>query len=355
MDEETTSKTSTELERWDYLFQEQSTIFRNTVTRNKVLEGEVEELRRELSVWKAAQKTADESAKLAERTISKLQRSLDAMKDDNPLVVCLIDGDGTIFSQDLWGLGQIGGRQAAMLLTKGITDHVVSSDEAVSNRCRIWLSIFCNKAGLMDVLQRNGVCNTTQFEEFFQGFNQASPLFSIIDVGNGKEAADSKIKEYLRVFTRFPQTSRVYFGGAHDNGYSSTLTFLENEGLLDKVVLLRGYKNLAFELQNIDLSHLEIEGLFMTQKLQATHSWKHITLTPPAHPVQLQDFEKFKTKSRATSDERKPTGKTLDPNQPLNKRWHLRNLRPAHSSTFRNVDRDRSAVTAMIINSHPKT
>lgn len=74
--------------------------------------------------------------------------------------------------------------------------------------------------------------------------------------------------EYLRVFTRFPQTSRVFFGGGHDNGYTSTLNQLQNEGLHNKITILRGYKDLAFELKSLGLPHLEIEGVFMTNKLQ---------------------------------------------------------------------------------------
>lgn len=89
--------------------------------------------------------------------------------------------------------------------------------------------------------------------------------------------------ECLRVFTRFPQTSAVFFGGTcvsrvprfgftaftggHDNGYTSALTSLENEGLLHKVVLLRGYKDVAIELKNLQLPELTIDGVFMTQKL----------------------------------------------------------------------------------------
>ncbi|KAI0043196.1 hypothetical protein FA95DRAFT_1546637 [Auriscalpium vulgare] len=291
-------------DRWEHLLEEQTAIFRSTITRNAALAAEVEELRRELSVWKGALKTADETQKTDKKTIARLERNIEALKDDNPLLICLIDGDGTIFSEELWRLGTNGGRQAALMLTKGITDHAASADKGVASRCQTWLSIFCNKSGLMDVLLRNSICSIAQFEDFLQGFSQASPLFSVVDVGNGKEAADAKIKEYLRVFTRFPQTTRVYFGGAHDNGYFSTLTFLENEGLLGKVVLLRGYKDVAFELKNIDIAHLEVAGLFMMNKLQTNPHRKSPTATPPAHVVQLQDFDKFKNRSRTTSKER---------------------------------------------------
>lgn len=43
-----------------------------------------------------------------------------------------------------------------------------------------------------------------------------------------------------QTFARFPQTAKVFFGGAHDNGYSASLKYLEHEGLLSKVVFLKG-------------------------------------------------------------------------------------------------------------------
>jgi hypothetical protein len=55
--------------------------------------------------------------------------------------------------------------------------------------------------------------------------------------------------------------------GGHDNGYTSTLTALENEQLLGKLVLLQGYNEIANELQKLCLPSLRVDGLFMTQKL----------------------------------------------------------------------------------------
>jgi hypothetical protein len=69
--------------------------------------------------------------------------------------------------------------------------------------------------------------------------------------------------------------------GCHDNGYSTTLTRLENEGFLDKIVLLPGYNTLASELKRLDLPTLEIE-VFMTKK---------ITLKKSPLATQPKEFE----------------------------------------------------------------
>ena len=107
--------------------------------------------------------------------------------------------------------------------------------------------------------------------------------------------------ECLRVFTRFPQTTRVFFGGAHDNGYTSTLNYLSNEGLHHKLTILLGYKALAPEVRSLNLPTLEIDGLFLKDKLQSTNFKKLNTPPTPARDQkptpQAQDFEKFRNKN----------------------------------------------------------
>lgn len=152
-------------------------------------------------------------------------------------------------------------------------------------RLSFWITIYFNKSGLLDTLVAHNKCTAEQFEAFCIGFSQASPRFLMIDVGPGKEAIDAKIREYLQTYTRFPQTLRVFFGGmttlfyifhfletflflgGHDNGYASTLTALENEQYLGKLVLLEGYDDMTNELRKLSLPSLKLEGLFMTQKL----------------------------------------------------------------------------------------
>ncbi|KAH7915789.1 hypothetical protein BJ138DRAFT_1132371 [Hygrophoropsis aurantiaca] len=283
---------SDNLKFWEKLAEEQSVLFRKIVADNEELHKRVDELERELSVWKIGFKATEDEKSSLQKNIARLERSMGSLKDDNPLLLCLIDGDGNIFSQDLITSGQVGGRQAAMLLTKGFTDYMATESIGSSGRGQVWLTVYCNKNGLQETLVNNKICSAEEFEAFVIGFNQASPLFSIVDVGGGKEAADAKIKECLRVFTRFPQMSRVFFGGSHDNGYTSTLNYLENEGLLKKIVLLRGYRSLALELRNLNLPELEIEGVFMSKKLPTT-IFKKTTVTTTSG-LSPEDFEKFR-------------------------------------------------------------
>ncbi|KAK0233206.1 hypothetical protein IW262DRAFT_1329215 [Armillaria fumosa] len=252
---------------WKSLISQQTELFSETVVENEQFRSRVQELEREVAVWKQGYINAESQTDSLQKEVIHFQQMIQSIKEDNPLILALVDGDGNIFTDELLRQGQAGGRNAAMMLTKGLTDHTATVDPRVSARSRVWLTVYCNKQGLSDTLITNDVCTSEQFEAFFLGFNQAAPLFSIIDVGTGKEAADTKIKEHLRLFTRFPQTFLVYFGGSHDNGYTSTLASLQNEGLLDKIVLLRGYKELAVELQHLQLPVVEVGGVFRSTKL----------------------------------------------------------------------------------------
>jgi hypothetical protein len=89
-------------------------------------------------------------------------------------------------------MGTKGGAQAAQMLRKGIIDCLGRGGPATLD---IWVSIFFNKVGLQKVLlEADAKCTQDVFEDFILGFNQASPLFTMTDVGKGKDAADAKIR-----------------------------------------------------------------------------------------------------------------------------------------------------------------
>ena len=55
-------------------------LFRKTVTRNAELDARVEELERELSVWKSALKVAEDEKKALLKSVSRLERNIGSLK-----------------------------------------------------------------------------------------------------------------------------------------------------------------------------------------------------------------------------------------------------------------------------------
>ena len=103
----------------------------------------------------------------------------------------------------------------------------------------------------------------------------------------------------------------MIFGlGGHDNGYASTLNYLQTEGLLEKVTLLRGYEVLAKEVRSLNLPQLQIEGVFMTKKLHSKSPSKLSLLPIIMPPLEPKDFEIFKTSSRSAPDSLPSTTKS---------------------------------------------
>jgi len=289
------ARSSSELEHWERLWDEQKGEIAS-------LHGRVADLEQRLSV-------------LENRPKERF------WVDDNPLILCLIDGDGYIFTKELLQLGSTGGQNAAKLLREGILGYLADNGHLeLSRRGKIWLILYFNRTGLLRVLKENSVCSEQQFGEFIGAFHQASPLFSVVDVGNAKEAADAKIKECLRVFTRYPQTSKVFFGGAHDNGYISELRLLHHEGLLEKIVLLCGYTELAVEFRNFDVPLLSLDGVFMAEKLPSS-AWS----TPIKPHMRLR--EDFKPRPRSDSSVSSPAALPQS-DERMFKFIHLRNFKP---------------------------
>jgi len=108
-------------------------------------------------------------------------------------VVCLIDGDGTIFADDIIARGHEGGYTAAQMLTESIQKYLRHNFSL--DQFQLWTYVFYNKRGLSETLGRfNFGSAKAKLDDFMIGFNQAAGRFFMVDVGSGKEAADAKIK-----------------------------------------------------------------------------------------------------------------------------------------------------------------
>lgn len=215
-------------------------------------------------------------------------KELASIKNDQSLVVCLLDGDGAIFSPEYLKQGEHGGRRAAEALANGLIGHFRSNGELPPPGMRIMTFIFLAKTGLETTLERLGICSPEDLTAFFKGFVQAHPTFNIIDAGPGKEKADHKLREHLDIFLRNPQTSKIFFGGSHDNGYVGNLVAAQTNGYIKKIVILRSYATLAREIQNLHLPSLDIPGLFLPNKLPGLLG----STSPPNHysPVQTPTY-----------------------------------------------------------------
>ncbi|KIM90970.1 hypothetical protein PILCRDRAFT_157689 [Piloderma croceum F 1598] len=259
----------------------------------------IEELSTDLQAFKAAYTSSEKSKREVEDKLQKLQQEFEKDKHDleNQIatlkgserrVICLVDGDGAIFSPDLLAKGQEGGLAAAKMLAESVRQDFSSKYQL--DQFHLWVYVFYNKRGLVDAIGRAGLSAAKQkFEDFVFGFNQAAERFVMVDVGSGKEAADAKIKVILEDNIRLPQTNKILFGGqllcntlfmafvdvllagCHDNGYTTSLRSLITAGFQNKLVLLRGYTESATGIDELGLPSMTIPQLFIPDKLNTSH------------------------------------------------------------------------------------
>jgi hypothetical protein len=138
--------------------------------------------------------------------------------------------------------GLAGGHEAARQLRSAVIDHISQRDSEVPPDTKIMIHIFTNMAGTSNIYQESNIIpNSMGFRNFVQGFNKEHPLCNIIDAGNDKEAADSKIKgalgcrirwspqvliyflDEMRLFHSNLHCKHIIFAGSGDNSYAGFL------------------------------------------------------------------------------------------------------------------------------------
>lgn len=162
------------------------------------------------------------------------------------------------FHDYLYAMGKDGGSDAAHMLNTEIRAHLKATHpDANVDDWSIVVQVFVSLQGLAMKLQACGlVTNPNEIFEFTRAFNFAQPLFNFIDVGIGKERADHKIRETLRLFLPNAQCKHVFFGPCNDTGYlvvlepykrdyASRLTLVETRPA-EKGFLSLGLKRVQF-------------------------------------------------------------------------------------------------------------
>ncbi len=110
----------------------------------------------------------------------------------------LIDGDGMIFDNKLISKGEAGGKEAAGLLWKFVTEYAHQHMTNLPSDYKIVTRVYANLAGLGDICQRSGIVDRADMiENFARGLTGSKQLFDFVDVGVGKDRADDKISGNL--------------------------------------------------------------------------------------------------------------------------------------------------------------
>jgi len=189
--------------------------------------------------------------------------------ESSSFVMALIDGDGAIFQDALLQAANgDGGSEAASRLYNAIREHVASL-YSNSDHWPIMVQLYLSLDKLAIKLAQVGLVQTPQdLRLFAQRFSVNQPLFSIIDVGQGKERADHKIKEMLRTFSDNPTCRHIIFGGCHDAGYLLNLEqFKHNAAIASQITLLETTSMLKGFADMTNFRHGRFDSVFRSTPL----------------------------------------------------------------------------------------
>ncbi|PBP27480.1 CCCH zinc finger DNA binding protein [Diplocarpon rosae] len=217
---------------------------------------------------------------LAQQRLGQYSVDRDNMKNRNPYIMVLIDGDGMIFNENLVRLGIEGGKQAATVLRNTVLENC----NELTDQIEIMAKVCANITGLSKAMRRDGsLDNPEDLKDFALGFTQGKASFDFIDVGHGKERADSKIKgifwlqrpsksptltrpENLRWHLRNHNCKQILLGISHDAGYAPFLDEVVSLDDRSKITIMEGPPTVR-ELKNTGIQVINFNNIFRSEKL----------------------------------------------------------------------------------------
>ncbi|KAF1970208.1 hypothetical protein BU23DRAFT_557100 [Bimuria novae-zelandiae CBS 107.79] len=191
-------------------------LFADMLERYTALLEEHETLKHDYSSERDIRRNYQREVDLVQGEVAQIRREL----GNSSFVLALIDGDGVIFQDALLNAAaNEGGSEAASRLQHAIRNHITSLYDNSGN-WPIIVHIYLSLDKLAQKLASVGLIEKpSDLRKFAQYFSLNQSLFTIVDVGHGKERADHKIKEMLRTFNDNPTCRHIVFGGCHDAGY----------------------------------------------------------------------------------------------------------------------------------------
>ncbi|KAK6495331.1 hypothetical protein TWF481_003355 [Arthrobotrys musiformis] len=221
-------------------------------------------------------------ARISQKEIRDLKIQFEDAEDklnSYPYIQVLIDGDGMLFHLDLLKKKKDGGSEAAELLLSEIRELVRTNrdDLCIKGDFEIRALVFANLEGLSKTLVKSNVLKQGDLQQFFMGFTQRLEHVNFIDVGYGKEMADSKIRGEFLFHLKDPRCRLILFGGGHDNGYAPFLKTCTATNPNYPIWLLEG-PPMAREIASMNLPSQKLHNLF------AKDSQNEITNGSPISP-----------------------------------------------------------------------
>lgn len=182
----------------------------------------------ERSLAKQDPKAAHDKVANLERSLAEAEQKIIKITEHqstSPVAVVLVDGDGCIFDWDRYiKMGFKGGELSAHDLYEGIRRHFATTSLPNESHWTIIAKVYCTFGGLVMAMNDKGIMiDLNTMHSFAVGFTKSTPGFDMVDVGQGKERADSKLQFWFNQHNLDVRCKHIILAGTHDGGYLTML------------------------------------------------------------------------------------------------------------------------------------
>ncbi|KAI0477759.1 hypothetical protein GGR56DRAFT_424869 [Xylariaceae sp. FL0804] len=173
-------------------------------------------------------------------------------------VVVLVDGDGAKFADEYLRDPIAGAEKAALRLKHAVRDNLRDTGYGHDD-IPIIVRVYANLNDLAKSLRLARIINyDDDMRLFAEHFTNSRADFDFVNVGKGKENADSKMRRMLNHYHKNIQCQKIFLAGCcHDNGYLHDLRdFSGTSGgkisLIETTFAEPGFRTLGFPMLRFD-------------------------------------------------------------------------------------------------------
>lgn len=175
-------------------------------------------------------------------------------------VVVLVDGDGAKFRDELLRDHEQGAAKAAWKLKEAVKEAGFGHDIPILVR------VYANVDDLAKSLRLSGVIEVEDSLRIFaEQFTNTYADCDFINVGKGKENADSKIRRLLDHYYRIEQCQMIFIACCHDNGYIHDLR--QYAGVTDGKIRLIETTSAEPNFRTLGFPILRFDNVFRSEPL----------------------------------------------------------------------------------------
>nr|POE85070.1 hypothetical protein CFP56_68639 [Quercus suber] len=170
-------------------------------------------------------------------------RVLQDIMNQDPFILCLLDGNAFLFDHALLRAGRQGGERAATLLSDALLEWSQAHVSDFPVETKVAVRVYADLAGLAETCSATGLpISKEHVQDFFQGLMSDHALFDFVDVGSNRNGAVQKLAGQFKMHTMDMHCRQIYLGCLHTENYSALLKEAAETDvkMMTRITLLEG-------------------------------------------------------------------------------------------------------------------